>query len=167
METLALALFLFFSAAAVLSHFLGFPGNWAILVFSLLLAWSGEFSKVQVPSLTVLLSLALLGEIIEFIVGMVVAKKSKASNSAIASSFIFGMIGAILGVPFLFGAGSVIGAFIGAFTGAFIAELFMVRDLRRSIRAAWGTLLGKVGGLFTKTIIGTVMIVVVVTDYFN
>lgn len=167
METLALVIFLLFSTAAIFSHFWGFPGNWAILVFSLLLAWSGEFNRIQIPSLAILLSLALLSEIIEFIIGIVAAKKSKASNLTIAGSFIFGIIGAILGVPFFLGIGSVIGAFIGAFVGAFIVELFMVKDLRQSIRAAWGTLLGKIGGWFTKTIIGVVMVVFVVTSYFN
>ena len=167
METLALAAFLLFSIAAIFSHLLGLPRNWAIFAFAFLLAWSGDFNKIQNHSLIILLSLSLLGEIIEFLLGVIVAKKSKASNLAIASSFLFGIIGAVLGAPFFLGIGAVIGSFIGAFIGAFIVELFKIKYTRQAISAAWGTLLGKMGGWFVKTTIGTAMVVVTLTSYLR
>ena len=59
MEIFVFVLFLLFSAAAIVSHFFGLPGNWVILVFSFLLAWSGDFDKIQTATLIILLALSL------------------------------------------------------------------------------------------------------------
>ena len=167
MEIFVFVLFLLFSAAAIVSHFFGLPGNWVILVFSFLLAWSGHFDKIQTVTLIILLALSLLGEGIEFLLGIVGAKKYETSNKAIAGSFIFGIIGAIWGAPFFLGIGSVIGAFAGAFAGAVIVELILGKNLQQSITAGWGTLLGRVGGSFSKIFIGIGMIVITLTSYFR
>jgi uncharacterized protein YqgC (DUF456 family) len=68
------------------------------------------------------LALALLGELVEFVLGIVGAKKYKSSNKAIVGSIVFGIIGGILGIPFFFGIGAAIGVFIGAFVGAFLVD---------------------------------------------
>lgn len=167
MEIFVLILFLIFSIAGIISHFFGLPGNWIILVFSVLLSWAGNFDKIQLISLIVLLALALFGELIEFLLGIIGAKKYEASNRAVAGSFIFGIIGAIFGAPFLFGIGSVIGAFTGAFAGAVLVEMVQGKNMNQAVTVGWGTLLGKVGGSFSKIFIGLVMIVVTLTSYFN
>jgi len=167
MEIFVFVLFLLFSAAAIVSHFFGLPGNWVILVFSFLLAWSGDFDKIQTTTLIVLLALSLLGEGIEFLLGIIGAKKYETSNRAIAGSFVLGIIGAILGAPFFLGIGSVIGAFVGAFVGAVIVELLLGKNFQKSLTAGWGTLLGRVGGSFSKIFIGIVMIIITLTSYFK
>ncbi len=167
MEILALVTFIILSSIAIMGHLLGLPCNWAILVFSFLLAWLGDFNKIQIPSLIVLFSLSFLGEIMEFVIGIIGAKKVKTSNWAIVASFIFGLAGAILGAPFFLGIGAIIGAFAGAFIGTFTVELFIGKNLHQSILAGWGTLLGKLGGSFAKMTIGITMVVVTLTTYFK
>ena len=167
MEIFIFVLFILFSIAAIVSHFFGLPGNWVILVFAFLLAWSGGFEKIETLTLIVLLALSLLGEGIEFLLGIIGAKRYEASNRAIVGSIIFGIIGAILGAPFFLGIGSVIGAFAGAFAGAVLVEFMQGKNLNQSLTAGWGTLLGRVGGSFAKIFIGIVMIVITLTSYFK
>ena len=167
MEIFLFAVFLIFSVAGIICHFFGLPGNWIIFAVSLLLAWSGDFDKIQANSIVVLLALAIGGEVLEFILGIIGAKKYESSNRAIAGSIVFGILGAIWGAPFFFGIGSVVGAFVGAFAGAVLIELLSGKGLDRSINSGWGTLLGRVGGSFTKIIIGIIMIVIVVTSFFS
>ena len=167
MEIFLLILFFLFSIAGIVSHFFGLPGNWVILVVSFLLAWSGNFDKIQITTLAILLALTLFGELIEFLLGIIGAKKYEASNRAIVGSIIFGIIGAILGAPFLLGVGSIIGAFAGAFAGAVIIELFQGKRFNQAISSGWGTLLGRVGGSFAKIFIGIVMVIITLSSYFN
>lgn len=167
MEIFLLIVFVLFSVAGIISHFFGLPGNWVILGVSFLLAWAGQFDKIQVNTLIILLALTLLGELVEFLLGIVGAKKYEASNRAIAGSIIFGIIGAVLGAPFLLGIGSIIGAFTGAFIGAVITELFQGKTIKQAVSSGWGTLLGRVGGSFVKIFIGIVMVVITFSSYFN
>ena len=167
MEFFVFVLFLLFSTASIISHFFGFPGNWAVLVFSFLLAWSGDFDKIQTATLIILLVLSLLSEGIEFLLGIIGAKKYETNNKAIVGSFIFGIIGAIWGATFFFGIGSVICAFAGAFVGAVVVELILGKGFWQSVRAGWGTLIGRLGGSFAKIIIGMAMIIITLTSYFE
>ncbi len=167
MEIFLLILFFLFSIAGIISHFFGLPGNWVILGVSFLLAWAGHFDKIQITTLAILLALTLLGELVEFLLGIVGAKKYEASNRAIAGSIFFGIIGAILGAPFFLGIGSIIGAFAGAFAGAVIFELLQGKGITQAINSGWGTLIGRVGGSFAKIFIGIVMVVITLSSYFN
>jgi len=167
MEIFLLILFFLFSIAGIMSHFFGLPGNWLILGISLLLAWSGHFDKIELTTLVILLVLTLLGELIEFLLGIIGAKKYEASNRAIVGSIIFGIIGAILGAPFFLGIGSIIGAFAGAFAGAVLFELFQGKKIQQAVSSGWGTLLGRVGGSFAKIFIGIVMVIITLSSYFN
>ena len=83
MEIFLLILFFLFSIAGIISHFFGLPGNWVILGISFLLAWAGNFDKIQLTTLAILLALTLLGELVEFLLGIVGAKKFDASNRAL------------------------------------------------------------------------------------
>ena len=167
MEIFLLVLFILFSIAGIISHFFGLPGNWVILAVSFLLAWAGHFDKIPLNTLAILLVLTLLGELVEFLLGIVGAKKYEASNRAIAGSIVFGIIGAIIGAPFFLGIGSIIGAFAGAFAGAVIVELSQGKSFDRALNSGWGTFLGRVGGSFAKIFIGIVMVVITLSSYFN
>ncbi len=167
MEIFLLILFLLFSVAGIISHFFGLPGNWLILGISFLLAWSGHFDKIQINTLLILLALTLFGELIEFLLGVVGAKKYEASNRAIAGSILFGIVGAILGASFFLGVGSIIGAFAGAFIGAVLFELLQGKKIDQAFTSGWGTLLGRVGGSFAKIFIGIVMVIITLSSYFN
>ena len=136
-DYIVLSLFIFVAVAGLISNVFGLPGNFIILADSLLFGWYDGFNEVSVKILIILLGLALLGELVEFIVGVLGAKKYKSSNKAIVGSIVFGIIGGILGIPFFLGIGAVIGAFIGAFVGAFLVEFFLEKKVDRAMKSGW------------------------------
>jgi len=164
MDYVIFFLFLSVSFFGLISHVFGLPGNFIILGASILLAWYGGFHNVTVTVIIVLIALALLGELVEFVLGIYGAKKYKSSNKAIAGSIVFGIAGAVLGLPFLVGIGAVIGAFIGAFVGAFLVDLFIQKDIDSAVRSGWGAFIGRVGGTVSKAALGMAMIVITVVS---
>ena len=165
MDYLIFSLFILAAFAGLISHVFGFPGNFIILADSILFGWYDGFKEVTIKILIILLVLALLGELVEFVLGILGAKKYKSSNKAIVGSIVFGIIGGILGIPFFFGIGAVIGAFVGAFVGAFLVELTLEKNVDRAMKSGLGAFIGRLGGTFFKGAIGIAMIVIVVVSY--
>jgi uncharacterized protein len=164
MDYVIFFLFLLVSFFGLISHVFGLPGNFIILGASTMLAWYGGFHDVTVTILIVLIVLALLGELIESVLGVYGAKKYKSSNKAIVGSIVFGIAGAVLGLPFFLGIGAVIGAFMGAFAGAFLVDLFIQKNVDRAVKSGWGAFLGRVGGTVSKAALGMAMIVITVVS---
>lgn len=167
MEYLVFFIFLLVAVIGLISIILGFPGNFIILADSLFYGWYGDFKSISFQVLIVLALLALFGEVIEFLLGIIGSKRHKSSNIAIIGSIVGGIIGAILGAPFLFGVGALLGAFIGVFVGAFLVELFKTKHINQSIKSGWGAFIGRVGGTITKGIIGFVMISITMFSVFR
>ncbi len=164
MDYVILSIFILIAIAGLISHLFGLPGNFIILADSVLLAWYGGFKEITVKIIIILAVLAILAEVIEFLLGVAGAKKYKSSNKAIVGSIVFGIIGGILGIPFFFGIGAVIGAFLGAFAGAFIIEFLFDRNFDKAVKSGWGALLGRVGGAISKGAIGLTMIVITIVS---
>jgi len=94
----------------------GLPGNWLMVLSTCLFAWwqwdQGVFSGWTLIAIT---ALALLGELIEFLAGMVGARGSGASWWASVAAVVGAVLGAVFGtfvipIPLL---GTVIGASVG------------------------------------------------------
>jgi len=167
MDYLILALYIIFSLAGLVSLIFGLPGNFIILGASVLYGWYGGFHEVTVKTIIILIVLALAGELIEFLLGILGSKKYESSNRAIVGSIIFGIIGAILGAPFFFGIGAVVGAFAGAFAGAIIVELSQGKKMDEALKSGWGAFIGRVAGTISKGAIGIAMIAVTVVAVLN
>jgi len=159
-----LFIFLLVAVIGLISIIFGFPGNFIILADSVFYGWYGDFKSISFQVLIVLILLAVLGEVIEFLLGIIGSKRHKSSNSAIVGSIVGGIIGVILGVPFLFGVGALLGAFLGAFVGAFLVELIKTKHVNQSMQSGWGALIGRVGGTISKGIIGVAMVVIVLVS---
>jgi uncharacterized protein len=164
MHYLIFTLFLIVALAGLISLIFGLPGNFIILADSVLYGWYGGFREITIKIIIVLILLAILGEIFEFALGVLGAKKHRARKSAIAGSIAGGIVGGICGAPFLFGIGSILGAFLGAFAGAFLVEFFRGKGLDQAIESGRGAFLGRVGGTITKGAIGMVMIAITVVS---
>jgi len=167
MDYVVLAFYLLFSLAGLVSLIFGLPGNFVILGASILYGWYGGFHEITVKIIIILIVLALAGELIEFLMGVLGSKKYESSNRAIAGSIIFGIIGAILGAPFFFGIGAVAGAFAGAFAGTIIVELLQGKNMDEALRSGWGAFIGRVAGTISKGAVGIAMIAVTVVAVLN
>lgn len=167
MDYVLLALYILVSLAGLVSLAFGLPGTFIILGASVLYGWYGGFSEITVRVIIILVVLALAGELIEFLLGILGSKKYESSNRAIAGSIIFGIIGAVMGAPFFFGIGAVIGAFAGAFAGAILMELSQGKKMDEAIKSGWGAFLGRVAGTISKGAVGIAMIAITVLAVLN
>jgi uncharacterized protein YqgC (DUF456 family) len=164
MEYLVLTIFLFVAVAGLISIMFGLPGNFIILAGSILYGWYDGFKEITTKVIILLVVLAVLGEVLEFILGIAGAKRQKASKSAIIGSILGGIVGAIVGASFLLGIGSIIGAFVGAFAGAFLAEFLRGKGLNQALQSGRGAFWGRVFGTITKGAIGIAMIAIAVVS---
>ena len=162
MDYVLLAFYILVSLAGLVSLVFGLPGTFVILGASVLYGWYGGFSEITVRVIILLVVLALAGELIEFLLGILGSKKYESSNRAIVGSIIFGIIGAVMGAPFFFGIGAVIGAFAGAFAGAILMELSQGKKMDEAIKSGWGAFLGRVAGTISKGAVGIAMIAITV-----
>lgn len=134
----------------------GLPGTWVMVAgafgYQLLLPDSG-IGLFTVVGTTVL---AVIAEVVEFMLGGTYARKYGGSKRAAWGAIIGGMIGVIMGVPIPI-LGSVIGGFVGAFVGALVAELSRGTDRGAATKAAWGALVGRAVATAMKVAVGVVI----------
>jgi len=167
----AVGTFLFFVLllACLVTLFFGFPGNVMILAATCLYGYLTSFHEVTGGMLAVLGVLTLSGEGVEYVLGIVGAKRYGSSNRGIVFSMVGGFVGAVMGAPLFFGFGAIVGALAGAFAGAVLVELatYGPGQWRKAVKSGYGNFLGRVGGMITKLAVGTGMIVWVAVRVFS
>lgn len=153
--------YLLLVGAQVLGLFLtalGLPGLWLQVAALGAFAWMGDFTTVSWITVALVVFLALLAELAEFLLGGRYAQKYGGSRRAAVGAIFGGVIGALAGFPIPL-LGSVFGAMVGAFLGAFILELTRGRGASHSVRVGWGALLGRVVATAMKAGVGVVILV--------
>lgn len=140
----------------------GLPANWIILCLAFL--W-----KLACPGATnlgftfwkILIFLALCGELLEFFLQIIKARRYGSSSSGTWAGMFGAILGAILMAPLFWGIGALIGALLGAWTGCYLMEITRGRPPREALDAAFGAMLGRFLGTVCKIGIGGAMIVVI------
>ena len=152
----------------LLLDLVGLFGNWLILA-AITAAWvlSGfdHFGGYTIP---VLIGLAVFGEILETAAAGMGAAKFGGGKGSIVASVVGCIVGAIVGTPLIPIplVGTLIGACGGAFVAATVYELNrQEHGLEGSVRVGIGAALGKVGGLFAKTVVGFTMLGVAAMNF--
>lgn len=156
---LLLILILLNAAWLVLVVF-GLPGNWLIVFTTGLFAWWYWDAQVfSIWTLTVIVVLALLGELVEFFAGMAGAKRAGASWRGSIAAVFGALIGAVAGtfiIPIPF-AGTLVGACGGAGLGVWAVEnargVRHEHALRRGLHAGLCAFLGIVSKLAAGIVI--------------
>lgn len=114
-----------------------------VLVFAGIVAgaWAGGFERVG-PAILILLGLlTVLTYVVDLAATALGARRSGASNRAVAGT----LIGMLAGLPF-----GLPGLLIGPFAGALVAELTVRNDLRKASQAGLGAWLGFLIGSIVK-----------------
>ena len=140
---------------------LGLPGLWLQVAALGVYAWVGGFVSVSPISVGIVVALALLAELAEFLLGGRYAKKYGGGRRSALGAIIGGVVGALVGLPVPL-LGSVFGAMLGAFGGAFLLELTTGRGASPALRAGWGAFLGRVVATAMKAGVGVVILVLTV-----
>lgn len=164
-EIIGGTLFVLLSLCALILSFFGISGTWIVAVAAMLynvITWSWAIPPIW---LMILIILCIVGELLELTLGAVMARRYKASKTAMISSMAGGIIGAVIGIPgMLFG--SIIGMLIGSFFGAVIAELVLEKDITSALRIGTAAFIGGIGGKLGKLLITVAMIVIVAVIVF-
>lgn len=139
--------------AALLLVPLGLPGLWVMVGIGFVYNWLVGTEAIGWLTLAGAAALALVGEVIETLLGARFTRRYGGSRRAAWGAVLGGIAGAIVGVPVPV-VGSMIGAFAGAFVGALVAEYTVGRAAGAATRVATGALLGRAAAVAVKVGIG-------------
>lgn len=145
---------------ALASLLFGLPGTFLIVVAALVYAWATGFAAVHWATIAWLLLLALLGEGIEFFAAAAGAAGDRPSRRVTICVLAGGFAGGIIGAPFLFGVGALLGALLGAFASAVLAVASEGGGAGSALTTGWAAMRGRLLGFVLKTAIAVVMLVV-------
>lgn len=141
---------------------MGLPGNALLFVSALLYAAGSQFTYLSIESLVIVLVILLLAEGIEFIAGLMGAKKEKASKRAMVGAVFGGFCGAVIGSGIVPLVGSMIGLVCGGFIGSYLAEYSKAKNRDKAGRVAVGVAIGQMTGVVVKLIMALVAIVYII-----
>ena len=159
LEIIALIISALFFLAGIIITIFGIAGSFVVLLGAVLydvITWSWQISP---RTLLILLGIACLGEIFEWVFSVYGAKKFKMSNISIIGFIIGTIVGAIIGVPIPI-IGSIIGAFIGAFLGAAIFSFIELHDVQKALKAGIGAFVTRIGVMIMKLFLIMIMLVI-------
>lgn len=127
-----------------------FAGMW-------LAAWAGHYQHIGPWTLTLLGALAALALLVDFVAGLLGARRVGASLQALWGAAIGTIIGLFFGLP---------GLLLGPFVGAVIGELVHGSRVRRAAAVGVGTWLGLLFGTLAKLALCCTMLGVFALAYF-
>ncbi len=142
-------------------HIFSLPANWVLLVLAAIWSWLHPEGEISWLIVGVLATIAVTGEIIEFVVQGWGARKFGASGKGNWGGIVGAILGAILGAPILFGIGAIFGALLGAFFGCLLVEMATGKNFSEARHASWGAFWGKAFGLTIKTALGLAMVFII------
>ncbi|MFH1904506.1 MAG: DUF456 domain-containing protein [bacterium] len=152
-------------AGLIISVF-GGPGPFIIFGGILFYAIIDHFHDIDLGILGILLILSIAGEILEFLSGLIGAKKFGASRAGIIGALIGGIMGSLIGTLILPVIGSILGALFGVFLGAFTVELIIQKNIYNSFKSGLGAFVGRLGGSVTKLVLVIIMAIIVFNKIF-
>lgn len=128
------------------------PGTPLIFLAALGYGFYEHFQKVTPLTLVILFLLMGISITVDYLAGVLGAKKSGASRAGTWGA----LLGGILGALFF----SIPGLILGPFMGAVAGETMNGKQIQDSLRVGLGTVIGMAGGAFFKFVLAVTMIFV-------
>lgn len=125
------------------------PGTLLVWAGLLLGAWIDDFSRVSVLTVVFITLLSALAWALDFVAGLMGAKRMGASKLALVGAAVGTIVGIFMGL---------VGVLFMPLVGAAIGEYWAQRDQKRAAKVAIGTWLGLVLGMVAKIVISFVMV---------
>jgi len=152
--------------AGMVVIFFNIAGTFIIVGSAFLFGLLTGFREITLNFCLLLLGIALALEIVEGLLGSLLAKKFGGSKWAMIGAIVGGTAGAILGTPVAPVLGTLLGGFLGAFGGALLLEWVSCGNFEVAFKAGLGALCGAIGGKITKIIVAVVMTIMVYVKLF-
>jgi uncharacterized protein YqgC (DUF456 family) len=144
---------------------LGLGGNWFLVGAALVIKLTG-LGDLTWTWFIVIVALAVVGEIIEALLGLVVVAKKGGTKWGVAGAFVGGIGGVILGAPVVPPLGSLLFGFVGAFAGAAGGEYLRNQRVEEALRVGFWSFVGRSLATMGKVAAGFCIVwIIVVTTW--
>jgi uncharacterized protein YqgC (DUF456 family) len=125
------------------------PGTLLVWAGLFLGAWIDDFTRVSVLTVVVITLLAALAWALDFVAGLMGAKRAGASKLALVGAAVGTIVGIFMGL---------VGVLFMPLVGAAIGEYWAQKDQQRAAKVALATWLGLMLGMVAKVVISFVMV---------
>lgn len=150
---------------AIMLTVLRLPGTWLIAIIAIGMGWQSQWNRPGVWAIGSIVTLAIVGEIVELLSSVVLARKAGASRQAAWGGLIGGMLGmfflSVIPIPII---SSVIGALLGCFLGAALVEMVVRNRVAQGARVGLFSAMGFVLGTVLKLSIAMAMSAALLTS---
>lgn len=157
MFLLSLVFFILVACGSLFLLALGLPGNWVLLAGTWAAIGLNPAVALTMSHVLILLGLCLFAELVEWLCGVLGAKRYGVSTAGVWGAVLGGFAGALLGGMIIPVVGSVPGGLLGTFLGAFGVELRRGADMERAWRLGRGAFIARMLALVAKVGVSVAM----------
>ena len=125
------------------------PGTALVLAGIVLGAWVDDFTRVGVVTLAVISALAVLAWVLDYVAGLLGAKRAGASRQALVGAALGTVLGIFMGL---------VGVLFMPLVGAALGEYLARKNEQQALTVGVSTWLGIMAGLLAKVVLAFVMI---------
>jgi uncharacterized protein YqgC (DUF456 family) len=125
------------------------PGTALVLAGIVLGAWVDDFTRVGVVTLAVISALAVLAWVLDYVAGLLGAKRAGASRQALVGAALGTVLGIFMGL---------VGVLFMPLVGAALGEYLARKNEQQALKVGVSTWLGIMAGLLAKVVLAFVMI---------
>lgn len=125
------------------------PGTLLVWAGVLLGAWIDDFARVSVGTVVIITVLAVLAWALDFVAGLLGAKRAGASKLALVGAALGTVVGIFMGL---------VGVLFMPLVGAAIGEYWAQKNQERAAKVALATWLGLMIGMVAKVVLSFVMV---------
>jgi uncharacterized protein len=125
------------------------PGTLFVLAGIVLGAWIDDFTRVGWGVLSLIIAMAVLAWVLDYVAGLMGARKAGASRQALIGAALGTVVGLFMGL---------VGVLFMPLVGAAVGEYLARRDQQRALKVGLATWLGIMAGLVSKVVIAFMMI---------
>ena len=125
------------------------PGTVLVWAGIVLGAWIDDFQRVGTTTLVVVTVLAALAWVLDYVAGLLGARRAGASRQALLGAAIGTVVGLFMGV---------VGVLFMPLVGAALGEYLAQKDQHRAVRVGVATWLGIMLGLLAKVVLAFIMV---------
>ena len=125
------------------------PGTALVLGGIVLGAWIDDFTRVGVGTLAVIATVAVLAWVLDYVAGLLGARRAGASRQALIGAALGTLVGLFMGL---------VGVLFMPLVGAALGEYLARKNQRQALTVGVSTWLGIMAGLVAKVVLAFVMI---------
>ncbi len=125
------------------------PGTLLVWGGVLLGAWIDDFTRVSVGTVMIITAVAVLAWALDFVAGLLGAKRAGASKLALVGAALGTVVGIFMGL---------VGVLFMPLVGAAIGEYWSQRNQQHAVNVALATWLGLMVGIVAKVVLSFVMV---------